>query len=136
MSSPRSSTNASPSIPSTCGMGKIYRYVEPVVLLLLKQKKSAYGYDLLAELNEHALTDSVIEKAALYRTLRLLEDNGKVKSGWDNNHSGPPRRVYQLTRSGEKHLEEWSVVLEHLAHSMQRFVRETRKAQGKNQPSH
>jgi len=42
--------------------------------------------------------------------------------------SGPARRVYRLTRKGEEHLEEWAVVLQHLSRSMDRFVRDARKA--------
>ena len=109
-------------------MGNLYRFVEPVVLLLLKQKGRSYGYDLAADLQEHALTDAEIEKGALYRTLRQLETNGNVKSAWETNGGGPARRVYRLTRQGERHLEEWAAVLEHLSKSMVRFVRETRES--------
>lgn len=51
-------------------MGNLYRFVEPVVLLLLKRKGRSYGYDLSGDLEEYALTDAEIERAALYRTLR------------------------------------------------------------------
>ena len=112
--------------PCTCGMGNLYRFVEPVALLLLKKMGPACGYDLYAELREHALTDAEIEKAALYRVLRQLEENGNVQSRWETNEGGPARRIYRLTRNGERHLEEWAVVLNHLAHSMSRFVKETR----------
>ena len=40
---------------------------------------------------------------------------------------GPARRVYRLTARGEKHLQEWTVVLEHVSKSMARFVRESEK---------
>jgi PadR family transcriptional regulator PadR len=113
--------------PCSCGMGNLYRFVEPLVLLLLKKKGHAYGYDLCAEMREHALTDTAIEKAALYRTLRQLETNGNVKSEWETNKAGPARRVYKLTRQGERHLEEWAAVLEHLSQSMTRFVCEVRE---------
>jgi len=115
-------------------MGNIYRFVEPVVLLLLKQKGHSYGYDLCAELQDHALTDAAIERGALYRTLRQLEMNGNVKSEWETDQGGPARRVYKLTRQGEQHLEEWAAVLEHLSKSMTGFVRETRKSLHKAAP--
>ena len=54
-------------------MGHVYRFVEPVVMLLLKQKGRSHGYDLLSNLSEYAFTDAEIERAALYRTLRRLE---------------------------------------------------------------
>ena len=115
------------NFPCTCAMGNLYRFVEPVVLLLLKKKGRSYGYDLSADLHLHALTDAEIERGALYRTLRQLEKNGNVKSEWQTDQAGPARRVYKLTRKGERHLEEWATVLEHVSKSMARFVRDSRE---------
>lgn len=109
-------------------MGNLYRFVEPVVLLLLKKKGRSYGYDISTDLQEHALTDAEIERGALYRTLRNLEKNGNVKSEWETDKAGPARRVYRLTARGERHLDEWATVLEHVSKSMARFVKETRVA--------
>jgi PadR family transcriptional regulator PadR len=114
--------------PCTCAMGNLYRFVEPVVLLLLKKKGRSYGYDLSTDLQEHALTDAEIERGALYRTLRRLEINRNVKSEWETDQGGPARRVYKLTMQGEQHLEEWATVLEHVSKSMARFVKETRES--------
>ncbi len=107
-------------------MGNLYRFVEPVLLFLLKRKGRAYGYELVSEVPALALTDAEIEAAALYRTLRQLEKNGCVISEWDTQHSGPARRVYALTARGEEHLEEWVDVLEHMSMSMTRLVRTAR----------
>ena len=117
--------------PCSCGMGNLYRFVEPVILLLLQKKGRSCGYDLCADLQENALTDAEIDKAALYRTLRKLEKNGNVKSAWETGDGGPARRVYKLTNDGEKHLEEWAMVLEKLSESMAHFVIETRKKRRK-----
>ena len=109
--------------PCTCAMGHLYRFVEPVLLLVLKEKGGSYGYDLLGSLSEYAFTDGEIEKAVLYRTLRRLEDHAYIVSSWDTNAPGPARRVYSLTKEGEMHLEEWAQVLAKVASSMNRFVR-------------
>lgn len=115
--------------PCSCGMGNLYRFVEPVVLHMLQIKGRSCGYNLCSELQQHALTDAEIDKAALYRTLRQLEANGNVKSSWEEGEAGPARRVYHLTKEGERHLEEWTAVLENLSRSMNRFVRDVRKTQ-------
>lgn len=111
------------NFPCTCAMGHLYRFVEPVLLLVLKEKGRSYGYDLHGSVAEHAFTDGEIEKAVLYRTLRRLEKNGYIASSWDTSAAGPARRVYSLTRDGEGHLEEWAEVLGKVAGSMNRFVR-------------
>ena len=109
-------------------MGNLYRFVEPLILYLLHVKGRSCGYDLCAELRDHALTDAAIDKAALYRNLRQLEANGNVKSSWEKGHGGPPRRVYRLTKAGERHLEEWVTVLDNLSKSMVSFVGEARES--------
>jgi poly-beta-hydroxybutyrate-responsive repressor len=103
-------------------MGNLYRFVEPVLLFLLKKKERAYGYELSSDLAAYALTDADIEIGSLYRTLRQLEKNGCVRSEWDTAQAGPARRQYMLTKAGDEHLEEWIKVLEHLAESMTKFV--------------
>jgi DNA-binding PadR family transcriptional regulator len=106
--------------------------VEPVVLLLLKEKKSSYGYDLWSEAGKHALTDAELERAVFYRTLRTLEANGHVVSNWDTEGPGPARRIYRLTASGEEHLDEWSTVLQHVGKAMGRFVRRVETLRNQN----
>lgn len=112
--------------PCSCGMGNLYRFVEPVALYLLKARGKTHGYDLAGALNDNALTDSRIEPGALYRTLRRLEENGFVISAWDVSGGGPARRVYELTPEGEEHLREWLGVLERLSGSLNRFVHDIR----------
>jgi len=110
--------------PCSCAMGNLYRYVEPIALFQLKAKGKTHGYELVKALNEHALTDSIVDPGALYRTLRRLEDNGFVISVWDTNTAGPAKRVYELTGEGEEHLKEWIVVMEQLAQMMNGFVQD------------
>jgi PadR family transcriptional regulator len=110
----------------TCGMGHLYRFVEPAILLLLSQKGEAHGYELAHELPQYALTDAEVEAAALYRTLRTLEQNGNVTSRWDTGNTGPARRVYKLTAEGKEHLREWVAVLTHMSNSMTNFLKAAR----------
>lgn len=117
---------ASPQLPVHLRNGQPLSLCRAAGLLLLEKKGRSYGYDLAADLQKYALTDAEIERAALYRTLRALEANGNVVSEWETDQGGPARRVYSLTRAGEEHLREWAVVLEHVAKSMNRFVREVR----------
>ncbi len=109
-------------------MGNLYRFVEPVVLLLLEKKGSSYGYELASEVRQYALTDAEVEVAALYKTLRQLEKNDCVTSTWDVEGSGPARRVYALTPRGKEHLGEWITVLDHMSKAMARYVRNARTA--------
>ena len=107
----------------TCAMGNLYRFIEPVLLLMLHEKGHSYGYELSETLSEYALTNAQIERAALYRTLRTLEENGHVTSNWETDTAGPARRVYSLTKSGQRHLQEWSEVMSRLGNAMEAFAK-------------
>jgi len=109
-------------------MGHIYRFIEPVLLLMLNEKGHSYGYELSETLGEYALTDAQIERAALYRTLRTLEANGHVTSNWETDTAGPPRRMYSLTQSGHAHLQEWSEVMCQLGSAMATFAQRAGKS--------
>lgn len=113
--------------PCSCVKGNLYRFVEPLILYLLKVKGKSHGYNLINALNEHALTDSLIEPGALYRALRKLEENQYVVSAWDVAGSGPAKRFYELTPMGEGYLKEWVDVIEHLSQAMAKFVTEARE---------
>jgi DNA-binding PadR family transcriptional regulator len=108
--------------PCTCAMGNVSRFIEPVVLRILREKKGSYGYEIADCLAQYALTDATIEGAALYRTLRALEANRYVSSKWEAG-SGPARRKYALTRRGMAHLREWTHLLETLGAAMIEFAR-------------
>ncbi len=110
-----------------CGMGPMYRFVEPVVLYALKLKGESHGYDLAGVVQACALTEAEIERASLYRTLKQLEASGHVTSRWETDESGPARRLYRLTESGERYLQDWVELLDRLSQSMARFVADARR---------
>jgi len=115
-------------------MGNLYRFVEPVLLFLLKKKGQSHGYELAGDVRKYALTDAEIEVSALYRTLRQLEQNNCVTSKWDVEGSGPARRLYVLTPRGKQHLEEWVTALAHMSRSMTRFVKGAQAAVNDTNP--
>lgn len=115
--------------PCSCSLGKLSRLVEPAVLYLLCKHGSAYGYELLQELPQVALTDSEIDVAAVYRVLHTLERAGCVTSYWEPGPGGPSRRVYTVTPIGRAHLLDWATVLERRGHQMLDFARSARALQ-------
>ena len=115
-----------PELGRCCVRSSQPRFVEPVVLYLLKARPGTHGYELLGLLGDHALTDADIDSAALYRTLRQLEAERLVNSEWDTSNSGPPRRTYTLTSDGEARLAWWLMQLEQLRDAISGFVANAR----------
>lgn len=74
-------------------------------LLAFLRRWNAYGYQLVQELGKAGLPG--FDSTTVYRTLRQLERAGLVSSFWDTSESGPARRRYSLTRSGEAFLDLW-----------------------------
>jgi len=108
-------------------LGNLYRFVEPVILLMVRQKAPVHGYELLRDVAGYALTDSTVDSAAVYRCLRQMECQGLVTSQWELAESGPPRRLYLLTEEGEERLQVWAGALERLADGLGRFVADVRQ---------
>ncbi|APG24314.1 MULTISPECIES: PadR family transcriptional regulator [Syntrophotalea] len=108
--------------PPQGGFGNLPRFIEPVVLYLLKKLGHAHGYQLAGELPEHAIGETLIDRGALYRTLRQLEADAYVTSDWDVSGAGPARRLYRLTPAGENYLRHWAELIERMAEAMHGFV--------------
>ncbi len=118
--------------PQGGAFGNIPRFIEPVVLLLLKKLGSAHGYQLAGELPEHSLTGAIVDRGALYRTLRQLEVGGHVTSDWDVSGHGPAKRLYRLTPDGEEFLQQWTQLIEQMAGAMSDFVVKVRELDRQN----
>jgi poly-beta-hydroxybutyrate-responsive repressor len=86
-------------------------------LLAFLRNWPAYGYQLVRELSEAGLP--AFDSATVYRTLRQLERSGFVSSFWDTSESGPARRMYSLTKTGEAFLNLWLDVLSHYQNILQ-----------------
>jgi len=76
-------------------------FLQPCLLLLLKEEPG-YGYDLVTRLKALGIDD---DSAAVYRSLRSLEERGAVYSYWNTSSTGPARRMYRLTPAGEEQLQ-------------------------------
>jgi PadR family transcriptional regulator PadR len=87
-----------------CDGGQPRNFIRPCLLLLLKESPS-YGYELLERLPPFGLSR---DHASLYRTLRALESEGLVHSGWEARGKGPARRRYEVTVEGEAWLDAWA----------------------------
>lgn len=84
-----------------CTGGLPKNFLHPCLLLLLKEEPG-YGYDLVTRLKELGIDD---DSAAVYRALRSLEQRDAVYSYWNTSLTGPARRMYRLTPTGEEMLE-------------------------------
>lgn len=80
-------------------------------ILLIVAEGEVYASDILKQLKK---ADLIIVEGTLYPLLSRLKKNGLVDYIWRESKSGPPRKYYKLTKSGEEVLgellETWKVL--------------------------
>ena len=83
-------------------------WLQPFLLLALEQWQS-HGYELIRRMSGFGF--ETLDRGSVYRTLRQLEKDGLVVSGWDTSKDGPARRLYTLTDAGRIYLNTWAASL-------------------------
>lgn len=83
-------------------------------ILLMLDKKTYYGYEILQELSKYPIVAST--ESTVYPLLRRLQKENFLQSTWQDSAEGlPPRKYYSLTLEGEAYLkamnEEWKNLL-------------------------
>jgi PadR family transcriptional regulator PadR len=81
-----------------------------MVLSVLAEGKK-YGYLIQKEVREASGARVELAAGTLYPLLHKLEDDGLIKSSWDDS-TGRDRKWYELTAAGKKRLaaqaQEWT----------------------------
>lgn len=87
-----------------------HRHLPAFILLTLAQN-SAHGGAIYNSLIKN-IPDFHCDTAAVYRTLKQLEEEKAVSFSWDTTHSGPARKIYKITPIGLNELENWKKDME------------------------
>jgi DNA-binding PadR family transcriptional regulator len=78
-------------------------------LLGLLRREPRHGYDLAREFAPDTPLGEVVhlEMSMLYALLKKLERDGLVRSVTEMQDSRPPRKIFELTESGNQTLDRW-----------------------------
>jgi DNA-binding PadR family transcriptional regulator len=78
-------------------------------LLGLLQKQPMHGYQLYQELSAPNGLWQVwrIKQGQLYALLTKLEESGYLNATLESQEARPPRKIFQLTTSGQTALQQW-----------------------------
>jgi PadR family transcriptional regulator PadR len=91
--------------------GRVIGFLQPCLLGLLASG-DAHGYGLLQGLDRFGFESDDLDPSLVYRALRDMEEQGLVRSKWEEESLGPQRRVYGLTGDGQDALTIWIQDLE------------------------
>ena len=92
-------------------------YLEYCILLIIS-KKPAYVSDIIGELKEARM---IVVEGTLYPLLTRLKNNGILSYNWQESASGPPRKYYELTESGQSFLAELETGWEELKEAVEQL---------------
>lgn len=72
-------------------------------ILSIIEEKDAYPSDIIEKLKEAEL---LVVEGTLYPLLTRLKNFGLLDYYWQESNSGPPRKYYKITESGNTALSE------------------------------
>lgn len=98
-------------------------FLQACLLLFLREQPS-HGYALIEQLEA---IGSRSDRGVVYRTLRVLEREGLVRSTWESSEAGPSKRSYSLTPSGEQVLVAWADTLQDCASMLDEYLTRYRR---------
>lgn len=78
----------------------------PAFILLTLAEGSTYGGAIYTSLIEK-IPNFQCDQGAIYRTLQQLENDHAVIFSWDTTNSGPAKKIYSITETGLKQLDDW-----------------------------
>jgi PadR family transcriptional regulator, regulatory protein PadR len=92
--------------------------LEGVVLAVLADR-SAYGYEITADLRERGFAD--IAEGTIYALLVRIEQRGLVDVEKVPSEKGPPRKVYTLNTQGREQLADFWITWSTLAARLEKL---------------
>lgn len=90
--------------------------LEYCILSILK-KSEAYPSEIIEELKQGKM---IIVEGTLYPLLTRLKNSGLLAYRWEESKSGPPRKYYRLTETGQAFLNELETTWSDLVKAVKR----------------
>ena len=93
-----------------------------LVLKILSRRGPLHGYGITSRIHEVSGDLLRVEEGSLYPALHRMEEAGWIKARWLTTENNRRARVYEITASGRKHLEQderkWMVVNAAVLHAL------------------
>lgn len=105
-----------------------------MIVLAALSSGPAHGYAVIQEIRRRSGGAFELPEGTIYPALHRLEQSGLLSSRWTAAESGRRRRVYSMTRQGNRALADRRVVWQRFADAIGGLFGETSHA--RVQPSH
>ena len=94
----------------------------PVLVLAVLAQAPAHGYAIARDIERQSGQRFKLREGSLYPALRVLEQDGLIKGGWEVQPSGPARKVYSLTKKGRAELAKRTQAWQRYAETVNRII--------------
>ena len=101
----------------------------PVLILTVLSQSACHGYAIAREIERQSECGLTLREGSLYPALRVLEQEEFVEGSWEIQSSGPARKVYRITKSGQLELVKRTQMWKQYAEMIGRILGEKPHAQ-------
>ena len=85
---------------------KLQGSLDLLVLKVLSRRPNIHGYAIISAIRQISAEVLRVEDGSLYPALHRMEEAGWIRAKWITNEAGDRRRVYELTKAGQKQLAD------------------------------
>jgi transcriptional regulator len=85
---------------------KLQGSLDLLILKVLSRRPNIHGYAIISGIWQISAEVLRVEDGSLYPALHRMEEAGWIRAKWITKDAGVRRRVYGLTRAGQKQLAE------------------------------
>jgi PadR family transcriptional regulator PadR len=85
---------------------KLQGSLDLLILKVLSRRPNIHGYAVISAIRQISEEILKVEDGSLYPALHRMEEEGWIRAKWTNTDAGVRRRLYELTKAGQKQLAE------------------------------
>jgi PadR family transcriptional regulator PadR len=85
---------------------KLQGSLDLLILKVLSRRPNIHGYAIISAVRQISEEILKVEDGSLYPALHRMEEEGWIRAKWTNTDAGVRRRLYELTKAGQKQLAE------------------------------
>lgn len=85
---------------------KLQGSLDLLVLKVLSRRPDIHGYAIISAIRQISAEVLQVEDGSLYPALHRMEEAGWIRAKWITKETGDRRRVYEVTKGGQKQLAD------------------------------
>jgi PadR family transcriptional regulator PadR len=102
---------------------KLQGSLDLLILKVLSRRPNIHGYAIISAIRQISEEILKVEDGSLYPALHRMEEEGWIRAKWTNTDAGVRRRLYELTKAGQKQLAEEESRWLHVTLAVNRVLR-------------